>query len=89
MISICLTTRERPAIFKQMCVSALANAVNPDDVEFISYHDLDDPSKYEYIGNHKEIYGDTMTISEMMNACYAEASGDICMFIADDFLFDS
>lgn len=89
MISICLTTRERPAVFMDMCTSALDTAYDSDSIEFISYHDHDDASLYTYLGRHREVYGETQTISEMMNACYSKAKGDILMYIADDFIFES
>ena len=87
MISICLPTRGRPEAFKRMCQSALTLATNPNDIEFVSYHDNDDPAVYEYIGNHKEVFGARIIQSNMYNFCYKVATGPICAFIPDDCVF--
>ena len=89
MISICLATRERPEAFKRMCWSAWKHAKHKQDIEFVSYHDNDDTSKYEYIGKHTEVVGRTKPLSEMIQACYPSAQGPIYMFVADDFLFET
>jgi len=87
MISICLPTRGRPEFFKRMCLSVLDNASEPNDIEFISYHDNDDASIYEYFGNHKEVVGDRINHSQTFNECYKIAVGPIYMFAADDMVF--
>lgn len=87
MISIILPTRGRPESFKKMCFSVLENAAEPNDIEFVSYHDTDDASMYEYIGNHKEVVGDRIVYSQMFNECYKIAAGPIYMFAADDMVF--
>ena len=88
MISLCLCTRKRPKAFKTLCKSAFDLANRPDDVEIVSYHDDDDPSVYEYCGNHKEIVGPrSIGIFAMWNACQRAATGPIYMFVADDFYF--
>jgi len=84
MISLCLATK-RPKSFKKMCESALETATNSEDIEFVSYHDDDVP--YEYVGNHKEVRGETKNLNQMINACQKKATGDIYMFTCDDFLF--
>src|SRR3989344_4010932 len=89
MISICLPTRGRPESFKKMCLSVLENAAEPDDIEFISYHDKDDTSIYEYVGNHKEIIGERIIQSAMFNECHKIATGPIYMFMVDDMIFDT
>ncbi len=87
MISIILPTRGRPESFKKMCFSVLENASEPNDIEFVSYHDNDDPSIYEYIGNHREIVANRIIYSQMFNECYKIAAGPIYMFAADDMVF--
>jgi len=92
MISLCFATRGRPEIYKQMCQSALDLADNPDNIEFISYHDNDDLSVYEYIGHHKEVIGpgsgeNKLNIIQMANECQKIATGPIYMFGADDIVF--
>jgi hypothetical protein len=55
----------------------------------VSYHDIDDSSVYEYIGNHKEVVGERgIGIFRMANECRRVATGDIYMFTADDFFFE-
>lgn len=89
MISLCLATRERSEIFKAMCLSALNMASNPDNIEFVSYHDDDDKTVYEYLGNHKEVVGPSgnLNIIQMANECQKVATGPIYMFTADDIVF--
>ena len=89
MISICLATRKRPDIFMRMCLSALKTADDIENIEFVSYHDIDDDSSYEYIGNHQEVYGERGSQSRAMNRCYDIAKGPIYMMIADDFVFET
>jgi hypothetical protein len=90
MISICLATRKRPECFKKLCSTALELADKPDNIEFVSYHDLDDDSVYEYMGNHLEVYGDReLEIFKMANECQRRAKGPIYMFTADDFYFET
>jgi hypothetical protein len=66
----------------------LETAANPENIEFVSYHDHDDVSPYEYIGNHKEIIGPRIGPSSA-NECQKIASGPIYMFIGDDILFET
>lgn len=87
MISICLPTRGRPDFFKIMCMSVLKTAANPEDIEFVSYHDTDDTSVYEYVGNHKEVIGERIVQSQMYNECFKVATGPIYMFGVDDIVF--
>lgn len=87
MISLCLATRKRPEIFKKMCLSALDMALEPNDIEFVSYHDNDDNSVYEYIGNHQEVVGERIILNRAFNETQKIAKGDIYMFIADDCIF--
>lgn len=90
MISICLATRKRPEPFKKLCQSALLLADNPKNVEFVSYHDDDDRTKYEYFGNHREVIGPrSIDIFKMANECQKAATGPIFMFTADDFYFET
>ena len=87
MISIILPTRGRPEFFKRMCLSVLDNASEPNDIEFVSYRDNDDPSIYEYFGNHKEVSGNRINHSQTFNECYKIAVGPIYMFATDDMVF--
>ena len=89
MISLCIPTKARPSIFKRMCLSALDNAFDPNDIEFVSYRENIDKSVYEYFGNHQEIIGDGGAISRKVNECQAIATGDIYMMISDDFVFET
>ena len=89
MISLCLPTRGRPEAFKNMYTSAIELADNPNDLEFISFHDDDDRSVYEYHGYHKVVVGkrDAQPITETWNICVKEATGDLFLFIMDDAVF--
>ena len=90
MISICVATRKRPRHFKKLCDTALQFADKPEQVEFVSFHDDDDPSVYEYVGNHKEVIGHrSLDIFNMANECAKVATGEILMFTADDFYFET
>ena len=88
MISVCLSTRGRAKDFKEMCQSMLATASKPEAVEFVSYHDDDDTTIYEYMGNHKEVFGKRVG-PPGTNECYKIATGPIYMFTADDIRFES
>jgi hypothetical protein len=84
-----MATRKRPQVFKHLCETALQLADKPEELEFVSYHDVDDDSKYEYLGNHKEVYGERkIGIFQMANECQKIATGLIYMFTADDFFFE-
>jgi len=88
MISICVATRKRPKCYERLVDSALTLSDNPSNIEFVSYHDLDDDSVYEYKGNHFEIYGDRgIDIFKMANECQKKATGPLYMYTADDFYF--
>lgn len=89
MISICLPTRERPDAFKAMCRSALDMASDPNDIEFVSYHDYDDQSAYEYIGNHTRIVSGKLLPTQMYNECYKLAKGPLYLFLPDDIVFET
>lgn len=89
MISICLPTRGRPEFFKRMCMSALETAFEPNDIEFVSYHDHDDTAVYEYVGNHKQVIGPRIIQSHMFNMCQKVAKGPIYMFMVDDMVFET
>lgn len=89
MISLCIATRGRPEVFKQTCLSAIETASDPNDIEFVSYHDNDDTSVYEYMGNHREVTGERsmLTLTQMFNECQKIASGHIYFFLGDDYVF--
>lgn len=90
MISLCVATRKRPGHFKRLCETALKFADHPDQIEFVSFHDDDDRTVYEYVGNHKEIVGSrSLDIFKMANECAKVAAGDIYMYTADDFYFET
>ena len=72
-----------------MCTTAISLATTPRDIEFVSYHDTDDETKYDYVGNHKEVFGPRVVLSQTWNECQKIATGPIYMFIADDFVFQS
>jgi hypothetical protein len=88
MISLCLASRNRPQLFKRMCVSAFETASTPANIEFVVYRDDDDPSEYEYVGTHKVIIGKrNLNFSYMLNECYKKISGSIYMVVTDDCVF--
>lgn len=89
MISLCVSTRGRPESFKQMCLSVLNNASNPNDLEFIVYRDNDDESIYEYVGNYKEIRGKRIYTAASVNECQKVATGPIYLLMADDIIFEN
>lgn len=94
MISLCLPTKGRPAIFKKMYESALSTANNPQNIEFILYRDQDDKSLYEYPPDTTVITAPTnlrtkMWASQMANECWKLARGPIYMFLPDDILFET
>lgn len=68
----------------------LNTADEPDDIEFVSYHDKDDLSVYDYVGNHKEVISDRLyNYSQMWNECQKIATGPYFMYQADDILFET
>ena len=85
MISILCATRGRPEAYKRMCQSALDLA--DGEIEFVSYHDDDDTTEYDYIGSHKEIVGPRIMLSQTWNECQKAASGPFYMYLCDDFVF--
>jgi hypothetical protein len=89
MISICTPTRARPEVFKQMCLSVLANSTESDDIEFVVYRDLDDISVYEYVGNYKEVRGKRLYADPAYTECYKVATGPIYMFMPDDIILET
>jgi hypothetical protein len=90
MISLCLPSRKRSSYFLNMCKSALDNAYDKNNIEFVTFRDSDDRTPYTYIGNHKEVIGTRTTeIFQMWNECQKIATGPIYMYIADDFILTS
>lgn len=89
MISLCTPTRNRPGPFKQMCLSVLNNASDPDSIEFVVYRDNDDESAYEYVGNYKEIRGKRLYADPSINQCQKIATGPIYIFMPDDIIFET
>lgn len=87
-ISLLLPTRQRPEQFKRFCNSALAEAEQPDQVEIIAYVDDDDNSYDDLkLPNLKIIRGPRVVLSEMWNACWKEATGEIYGHMGDDIIF--
>lgn len=72
-----------------MCVSALETAADPDNIEFVCYRDIDDKTKYEFVGNYIEIIGKRVPGCDMLNDCQKIATGDIYMLMSDDFVFET
>ena len=73
-----------------MCKSALDNAYDKNNIEFVTFRDSDDRTVYNYIGNHKEVIGTrTPQIFQMWNEAQKVATGPIYMYIADDFVLTS
>lgn len=87
-ISLLLPTRQRPEQFIRFCNSALAEAEHPDQVEIIAYVDNDDNSYDDLkLPNLKIIRGPRVVLSEMWNACWKEATGEIFGHMGDDIIF--
>lgn len=72
-----------------MCQSALDMASSPDNIEFLSYHDEDDKSPYDYIGNHKEIIGPRTSSTSDVTCLHEIATGPIYMGLCDDIIFET
>lgn len=89
MISFCVPTRNRPDIFKAMCLSVLNTVTNPNDIEFVVYRDDDDESIYEYVGNYKEVRGKRIYPGTSINECQKVATGPIYLSVPDDVVFEN
>lgn len=94
MISILLSTKNRPESFKRMCQSCYETADNQQDLEFVFYRDSDDASIYQYacpcLGAYREVRGsEAQYPNGMFNECFKSARGEIYCFIADDFVFET
>lgn len=74
-----------------MVDSAIETSTQPDLIEFVVYRDHDDGTKYpesfERIPPVKYIRGGRIVLSEMWNACWKVASGEIFMHAGDDIVF--
>ena len=94
-ISILCPSRGRPKNLERLIVSAREKASKPDEIEFLFYIDDDDTTFTDfnfkkYIDfNCKIIHGKRMWISVAHNFLYSQASGEIIMAAADDFVFQS
>lgn len=91
LISILVPTRNRPENVIRLINSAVTNSNNPKNLEFIFYVDDDDKSFPDLDSTIKTkiVYGPRMWLSIMQNILYANASGDILMYAADDIEFQS
>lgn len=100
LISLLVPTRGRPQEFSRMVHSAYFNATHPGRIEALAYLDEDDESIFEYrlcanimapIGKDwvHFITGERILLSEMWNACYREARGEILMHCGDDIVFET
>ena len=87
MISLCVPTRNRPDIFKTMCLSVLETASDPSNIEFAVYRDDDDESVYEFVGNYSETKGKRIYPNAAMNECMKIGTGPIYLFMPDDIIF--
>lgn len=87
MISICIATRNRPELFKGFCQSILKTASHPEEVEFVIYRHVKDDSPYEYVGNHKEVWGELDGFDPGVNECQKVATGPIFGWFPDDLIF--
>jgi len=94
-ISILCPSRGRPKNLERLIISARETASKPDEIEFLFYIDDDDTTFTDfnlkkYIDfNCKIIHGKRMWISVAQNFLYSQASGEIIMAAADDFVFQS
>lgn len=89
MISILVPTRGRPGQFERMVRSALDLAEDPAGIQVVAYRDRDDKETYPSIPGVKYIVGDRIVLSEMWNACHAQAKGPIFMHAGDDIVFQT
>jgi len=89
MISICQASLKRPEIFKNFCNSVLNTADDPNDIEFVVYRNVADDSKYEYVGNHTEIWGTLYGFDPGVMECQKVAKGPIFGFFPDDVIFET
>lgn len=87
-ISVLLPTRKRREMFLRMYTSAMSLANHPGRVEVVYYVD-DDDNSYEGLNlyNTTRVTGPRVVLSEMWNACYEAAQGDIFMHCGDDIVF--
>lgn len=87
-ISVLLPTRKRREMFLRLYNSAMSLANHPGLVEVVYYVDEDDDS-YDGLNlyNATRISGPRVVLSEMWNACYEAATGDIFMHCGDDIVF--
>jgi hypothetical protein len=98
-ISLLTPTRFRPHSMERLWNSALETADHPENLEIVFYMDNDDVhslTKFETMdkndgdkGRVRGIVGERIVLSEMWNASYKEATGDICMHCGDDIIFRS
>lgn len=92
MISILTPTRGRPEEYLRMVESAVQTAADNLAIEFISYHDDDDPTWDDYInprGYHRVTMfrGPRIVLTDCWNKCLPFATGDILMQANDDIIF--
>ena len=93
MITIILPTRKRPANITRMVDTIVATVSDIHNVELLIYIDDDDEESIPALQAAAErisvnaIQGNKMPGSQMYNAIFKEAKGDIIMFSADDIVF--
>ena len=90
-ISILVPTRKRPENVLRLVKSATENASNQGTLEFVFYVDQDDETfpKLDTKTRIKVIRGPRIWLSIIQNVLYANSTGDLLMYAADDILFES
>lgn len=88
MISLLVPTRGRREQFLRFYNSAMETADKPGNLEVIAYVDDDDDS-YDNLNlyNLTLVRGDRITLSQMWNKCWQNATGDIFGHLGDDIIF--
>ena len=88
-ISLLCPTRGRPDSMERMWNSAVEHANYREDLECVFYVDNDDQASEEKATELgcEAVLGPRIVLSEMWNACYYIATGEIFMHCGDDLVF--
>lgn len=89
MISILVPSRGRPDQLQRMVNSVYETANDCEDLEIITYLDVDDPQidAYKQVTDIHVIQGPRIVLSEAWNKCWEQAKGNIFMHAGDDIIF--
>ena len=91
MISLLIPTRDRPSNVRRTIESVKNTVSQPNLIEMLFYVDLDDETFPTEVlrKNIKIVRGPRMWLSVIQNILYANASGEIIMYSADDVVFET